>query len=258
MIKSVRRGLKWFGIFAGLAIAVFLLILGILTNPGLFFPEEKQYGAITVYSELPIGGEIDSVMAEVFERLDAVPIYDRDRNFNVCICSTQSKFSFFSRLKRGPTRIMGFNVWGNCYVNGDLLRELAVKTGGRPKYMARGGSIVHIITHELMHGYLSDAYGIIASRRLPEWKSEGYCEYGVNHFVAPRDSGYTIGERIDVFRDDVQWNEIASTHRGHYIWGLMMEYLINVKGMNLEQVMADSVTLQDVYNEIMAWHENSK
>ena len=255
MNKILKKSIKWFGIAIGVVIVIILLALGVLTTPGPFFPEDKQYGAITVHSELPIGPEIDSIMAEVLARLETVPIYDPDRKFNLCLCSTQNKFTFFSRLKRGPSRLMGFNVWGNCYVNGDLLKELAVKTGGKPKYMAREGSVVHIATHELMHGYLSDAYGSFASRSLPEWKAEGYCEYGVNQFVAPRDSGYTIPERIDIYLDDARWNTTASTHRAHYSWGLMMEYLINVKGMSLEQAMADSVTKDAVYQDMMDWRE---
>jgi hypothetical protein len=98
--------------------------------------------------------------------------------------------------------------------------------------------------------------GEIASRSLPTWKVEGYIEYGVNHFVAPRDSGYTIPERVDIYRDDSQWSPTARTHRTHYIWGLMMEYLINVKGMNFYQVMADSVSKDTVYHELMSWRDS--
>ena len=32
-----------------------------------------------------------------------------------------------------------------------------------------------------------------------------------------------------------------------------MEYLINVDGMSLEQVMADSVTKESVYRKMMIW-----
>jgi len=38
----------------------------------------------------------------------------------------------------------------------------------------------------------------------------------------------------------------------------MMEYLINVKGMSFEQVMADSVTKDAVYQEMMTWRESLK
>jgi hypothetical protein len=256
MIKIFKKTFKWIGIIIGVVIVVILLVIGVLAIPGPFFPDEKQYRAITVYSETPIEQEIDSIMAEVFERLDAVPIYNPNRKFNLSLCSTQDKFSFFARLTFRASRIMGFSLWGNSYVNGDFLKELAVKTGGRPKYSAREGSVVHAATHELMHGYLSDATRRLAPRSLPEWKVEGYCEYGVNQFVAPRDKSYTIPERIDVYLADSQWNLTASTHRPHYIWGLMIEYLINVKGMSFNQVMADSVTFNTVYNEIMDWRDS--
>lgn len=254
MIKTF----KWLGILIGVVIVIILVALGVLAIPGPFFPEEKQYRAITVYSEDPIGQEVDSIMAEVFERLDAVPIYDPNRKLNLCLCSTQDKFTFFSRLTRRSSRTMGFSLLGSSYVNGDFLKELAARSGGRPKYMARAGSIVHVATHELMHGYLSDACGCLASRSLPEWKVEGYCEYGVNQFVAPRDSGYTIQERIDIYLDESQWDPTARTHRPHYIWGLMMEYLVNIQDMSLQQIMADSVTKDAVYMEILDWREQLK
>jgi len=256
MTKVLRKTFKWLGIAIVVVIAILLLAIGILAMPGPFFPAEKQYRAIAVHSEAPIGQEIDSVMAEVFQRLDAVPIYDPNRKFNLCLCSTQDKFTFFARLTRRANRIMGFSLLGSIYVNGDFLEELSVKTGGRPKYSAREGSVVHVATHELVHGYLSDAYGGLASRALPEWKVEGYCEYAVNQVVAPRDRGYSVPERMDIYFDDSQWNLTASTHRPHYIWGLMIEYLINVKGMSFQQVMADSVTSDTVYEEILNWRDS--
>jgi hypothetical protein len=257
MIKILKKTIKWIGIAVAVVIVIVLLILGILTTPGPLYPEEKQYGAITVHTESPIGSEIDSIMAEIFTRLEAVPIYDPDRKVNLCL-STQDKFSFYARLTRGRNRTMGFCLLGNCYINVTFIKELAAKTGGQPKYNAREGSVIHVATHELMHQYLSDAYGDFASRFLPTWKTEGYCEYGVNHFVAPRDSGYSIPERIDIYLDDSQWNTTARTHRPHYIWGLMMEYLTNVKGLSFKQVMADSVTKDAVYQEMMAWRESMK
>ncbi|TFH55443.1 MAG: hypothetical protein E4G91_10585 [Candidatus Zixiibacteriota bacterium] len=255
MMKILKTTIKWIIITAAVIVVIVLLCLGVLTTPGLFMTEDKQYRAITVHTEIPIGQEIDSIMAEVFERLDAVPIYDPDRKINLVLCSTQDKFSFFSRFTLRDKRVMGYCLLGNAYVNFDFIKELAGRTRGRPKYHTREGSVVHVATHELMHQYLGDAYGEFASRFLPTWKIEGYIEYGVNQFVAPRDSGYTIPERIDIYLDDTQWNSTAATHRGHYIWGLMMEYLINVKGLSFEEVMADSLTKEAVYQELMVWRQ---
>jgi hypothetical protein len=131
-----------------------------------------------------------------------------------------------------------------------------MKTRGQPKYLTREGCVVHVATHELMHGYITDAYGSFAARALPEWKSEGYCEYGVNQFVAPRNRDYSIPERIDIYLDDSRWNPTAEVHRPHYVWGLMMEYLTNVRGLNFEQVMADSVTHENTYTEMMDWRNS--
>ena len=256
MNKIIKKTIKWIGFAAALLIIVILICLGVLTSPNLFMSEHKQYRAITVHTENPIGSETDSIMIEIFERLDAVPTYEPERKINLILCSTQDKFSFFSSFTLRDNRVMGYCLLGNAYVNLDFIKELASRTGGRPKYHAREGSVVHVATHELMHQYFGDAYGEISSRSLPTWKIEGYVEYGVNQFVAPRDSGYTILERIDIYLDDSQWNRTSATHRSHYIWGLMMEYLINVKKMSITQVMAESVTKERVYQEMMAWRES--
>ena len=257
MNKVLKIFLKWTGIIVGIIIVLILLDISVLANPGLFFQEAKQYGSITVYSEEPIGEETDSIMSEVFYRLERVPIYDPDRSYNLCLCSTQEKFSFFSRLTIRSNRIMGFSLFGSAYVNEDLIKELGMRTGGQPKYLTREGSVVHVITHELMHGYITDAYGNYAARILPEWKIEGYCEYGANQFVAPQDSGYSIPERIDIYLDDSRWNPTAEIHRPHYVWGLMVEYLINVRGLTFEQVMDDSINKRNVYQDMMDWRKSS-
>lgn len=256
MTKIFKKLFKWTRAIIVVIIALILLDIGVLAIPGPFFPEKKQYGSITVYSEEPIGQETDSIMAEVFLRLYAVPIYDPDRKYNLCFCSTQKKFTFFTRLTVRANRIMGFGLLGSAYVNEDFINELGMKTKGKPKYLTREGSVVHVATHELMHGYITDAYGSFAARALPEWKTEGYCEYGVNQFVALRDSGYSIPERIDIYLDDSRWNPTAKVHRPHYVWGLMMEYLINVRGLNFEQVMADSVNNENIYPEMMDWRKS--
>lgn len=258
MTIIVKKTLWWLGVLGGILGVVILLAIAVLAEPGLFFPNSKQYRGITVYSDTPIRQEIDSIMAGVFERLDAVPIYDSAREYNLCLCPTQEKFTFFARLTRRPHRIMGFALMGSCYVNIDFLKELSDRTGGQPKYMARSGSVVHVATHELMHGYIADALGYFASRSLPEWKVEGYCEYGTNQLVAPRDSSQSILERIDVYFDDTRWNSTSTTHRPHYLWGLMMEYLMNVKGMTFNQVMADDVTQEEVMRSILDWREESR
>lgn len=233
-----------------------LLDILILSTPGLLFSEEKQYGSITVYSENRIGQKTDSIMSEVFLHLQEVPIYDPVRKYNLCLCSSQKKFTFFSSLTVRANRIMGFHFMGSAYINEDFIDELRIKTGGQPKYLTREGSVVHVATHELMHGYITDAYGSFADKVLPEWKTEGYCEYGVNQFVAPKESGYSISERIDIYLDDSRWNPTAEVHRPHYVWGLMMEYLINVKRLNFEQVMADSVTYETTYKGMMDWRKS--
>jgi hypothetical protein len=258
MIKTIKKIFKWLGVVVGVIFVFILLDIVVLAFPGPFFPEEKQYGNITVYSDKPIDQETDSIMSEVFLRLNKVPIYDPERKYNLCLCTTQKKFSFFARLTVRANRIMGFSLLGSAYVNKDFINELRLKTGGKPKYLTREGSIVHVATHELMHGYINDYYGSITARTLPTWKIEGYCEYGVNQFVAPRDSGYSIAERIDIYLDDSQWNPISEVHRPHYIWGLMMEYLTNVKGLDFEQLMADSITKKEVYKEMMDWRKSNR
>ena len=246
---------KWLGAIAAVIIALLFLDIGVLAKPGPFFPEKKQYGSITVHSEKPIGQETDSIMSEVFLRLREVPIYDPHRKYNLCLCSTQEKFTFFARLTVRANRIMGFCLLGSAYINEDFIHELGIKTGGQPKYLTREGSVVHVATHELMHGYINDAFGYFAARTLPEWKTEGYCEYGVNQFVAPGENGYSIPERIDIFLNDSRWNPVAELHRAHYGWGLMMEYLINVRGLTFDQVMAEGVIHENIYREMMDWRK---
>ena len=256
-MSRIKKNLfKWLGAIVGMIIVLILLDICVLAMPGPFFPEEKNYGSITVYSEEPIGQDTDSIMSEVFLRLNSVPIYDPDRKYNLCLCSTQKKFTFFAKLTKRANRIMGFCILGSAYINEDYINELGMKTGGQPKYLTREGSVVHVATHELMHGYINNTYGYFAARTLPEWKIEGYCEYGVNQFVAPKDIGYSIYERVDIYLDDSQWNPIAEVHRPHYVWGLMMEYLINVRGLKFEQVMDDNIIDEDIYKEILDWRKS--
>ncbi|HRY31917.1 MAG TPA: hypothetical protein P5531_03010 [Bacteroidales bacterium] len=105
--------------------------------------------------------------------------------------------------------------------------------------------------------HLFRSYGYFASRTLPQWKTEGYCEYGVNQLVAPGDPGYTIPERIDIYLDDASWNPAAAIHRPHYVWGLMMEFLVRVRGYNFQQLMSDSVEYEKTLRAMMQWRKTA-
>ena len=65
MNRIVKKIFKWIGLAFTIVVLPALAAVVILTTPGPFFPESKQYDAITVHSEEPIGHEIDSIIARV-------------------------------------------------------------------------------------------------------------------------------------------------------------------------------------------------
>lgn len=64
----------------------------------------------------------------------------------------------------------------------------------------------------------------------------------------------TLTQRIEILRDDDQWSGSRSWDRIHYEAGLMMEFLLDVRGYDLGTVIPDSITREDTYAAMLEWH----
>jgi hypothetical protein len=178
----------------------------------------------------------------------------------VFVFRDQSTYKLFLRLAFLKDVPMGFNlsIFGNSFVNEPVVAARGVATGNRPRFSIWEGDLAHIAAHEIGHQYISDRIGRRTWQRLPHWKQEGIPEYVANIGEIRADRTQSLLNRIDVLRTDSLWPTTPpglrhGWDRKHYEAGLLVEFLFEVHGYSLEQVISDQVTQADTYSNMMRW-----
>jgi hypothetical protein len=119
------------------------------------------------------------------------------------------------------------------------------------------GNIAEVIAHEVAHFNVIKARGYRAAMAMPVWKSEGYAEQQANPAAIRANSTYAFVERIELLRDDRFWSQ-SSYARQLFEWQLLVEYLIDVQGADLEGLMRAYVTEAATRERMLAWHEDQR
>ena len=245
----LKRWVFWTGVAAFLLIS---LQLSALAFPQPWFSHQARYGNLTFYADAEINPEHEAAMREVAARLKPVELRDSTAHLRVFMASDPELYALFARLAFVPPVVPGFNlsVLDNSFISVAGLHERNEWYGGTLPYSAREGDLAQCIAHEVMHDYMVGESGFIRSLRLPGWKKEGYAEYGASLAFIQADTTVTLSERIHI----MQTRSMADGAREYYGWGLVVEFLCEKRDYDHAAVMADSVTLESAYTQMMEWY----
>jgi hypothetical protein len=133
------------------------------------------------------------------------------------------------------------------------VEALGQRTGGVPRFSVWAGDISHTMAHEIAHLIMVDSIGRPAWKALPQWKQEGYPEYISNIGLIRSDTTAPLTRRVETLLDDDQWIGPRSWDRIHYEAGLLIEFLLDIRGMDLGSALADSVTRENTYTAMLEW-----
>jgi hypothetical protein len=140
------------------------------------------------------------------------------------------------------------------FVSMSRVQEFAVSNQGRLRHTRFEGNPAEVIAHEIAHFNSVEALGYRAHLAQPVWKSEGWAEYQANIAAMRDDSAYDLGERIDLLLDDRHWRAGHDVARDLWEWQLLVEYLGEVEGYRLADLVRDEVTKSAVRQRMLAWH----
>jgi len=255
----LRRIGRW-GLWAAVILLVlFCLQVTVLAFPQMLLSNSVKSGTVTLFYRGTQCDEYVRYASEVEERLKASGFYDSSRTNDVFYFQSERLYSFFVRLTFLPSIPQGYNlsVFGNSFVSGPKMAALGQWTGGKPRYSIWDGDPSHIIAHEIGHQYMIDRLG---RQSLPHWKQEGLPEYIANIGVVREDSLATLADRIAILNDDDAWIVMhRSDERGwdriHYEAWLLVEFLLEVQGFTLDEIVSDSVTMEGAQAAMMTWYK---
>ncbi|MGB5295455.1 MAG: hypothetical protein WBP34_10930 [Thermoanaerobaculia bacterium] len=259
--RSLSRRIGRWGLWLVVVLlALFALQVTVLAFPQILFSNHLQSGSVVVYFDGQPRDEIARMTENVEMRLHGSGYYDSSRTARVFFFDSQSKYAFFARLSLVTTKAQGFalSVFNNTYISGPNIAALAQMTCGRPRYGIWEGDPAHTIAHEIGHNYMIDRIGRDTWIEQPQWKQEGFPEYVANIALIHSDTTATLPHRIDILADGQYWDWQQRWDRTHYESALMVEFLLDVQGYTLDDIVVDSVTRDGTYAAMVEWRKGQR
>jgi hypothetical protein len=253
MPRIARRWL--FGVLGSLT-AIFLLYLGLVLLPSPLFAHHQRFGDYRVYSDVVIPSDFSQVMADTSQRVAAMDPPAGAGGARIYLCRSRRLYRFFALLTRkNPESLaIGLSAAGEMFVSMDRVREFAEKNGGVFRHTRFEGNPAEVIAHEIAHFNSVRAVGYRAHYSQPVWKSEGWAEYQANLAAIRSDPGYDLGRRIELLLDDDRWRGGRTLARSLWEWQVLVEYLGEVEGFSLTDMIRDEITRSDVKRRMLDWY----
>ena len=255
-MRPTARGIRKLSVRLLLALlAVLLLYVGTLVFPSPLFAYEAGFGSYRVYSDDPIPADLEHVIEEAVRRVEAMEHAPAPSRQRVYLCNNPKLYAFFAFLTRKSEKSLaiGLSVANETFVSVSRVREFAARNRGVLRHTRFEGNLAEVIAHEIAHFNSARALGFRAHMRQPVWKSEGWAEYQANVAAIRADPAYSLHERIGLLLEDDSWsgNGVA---RDLWEWQILAEFLGEVKGYRLEDLVREDVTLSSAREQMMDWY----
>lgn len=250
---------KWVLLAMLLLVALEGIHISILAHPFVLFSHKERFGEFTVYSRNPIPEGFAQTTDDVRSRIAAMEYAHQGNDIRIYLCDTQRFYSFFTFLVRKSSKSLGFglSVFDNMYLNETRIRLFADRNHAGIRHSRFEGNYGEIIAHEIAHFNVVDELGYRAAIRLPFWMSEGYAEHQANVASVAADAGYDFRDRIAVLQRGGIWsaNPIA---RDLFEWHVLVEYLIDVEGYGLRDLIDEETRLDATRMRMLAWYDRQR
>jgi hypothetical protein len=252
--------LSWTARLLALLAAALALWVGLLALPSPFFAHAATFGEFRVHSTEPLPPGTDRVIADTRRRLAGMEHAEDGARYHVYLCHSPRRYAFFAFLARlSPESLaIGIGFTGTIYVNTTRVRRFAAHHHPVQRHSRFEGELSEVLAHEIAHFHSLRALGWRAHRALPVWKSEGWAEYEANRAVSGEDPAYHLAERISLLQNEPFWRNQVPMARAMWRWQLLVEYLAEVEGGCLADLVQAEVTEAGLRGKMLAWYERDR
>jgi hypothetical protein len=254
----IRKIARWALRLLLVLIAVAGLYIATLFFPAPLFAHSKDYGPYRVYSDEAIPDDFDAVIDDLDRRLRTMEHDPPEASQRIYLCNAK-KYAFFAFLlrKNPETLATGLTVANESFVSVERVREFGEANAGVLRHTRFEGNLAEVVAHEIAHFNSVHALGLRRHLRQPMWKSEGWAEYQANLAAIRADPDYDLRRRIDVLLDGSYWGNRYGVARSLWESQLLVEFLGEVKGYRLTDLVREDVTEESAREQMMAWYHGN-
>jgi hypothetical protein len=252
--RTLKKRLLRIAVLAAALATLYVLSLALPTPA---FAHREHFGEFTVYSTESLPDDFARIVEEARSRTVVMENARRGERYRVFLCD-DTRFRIFAFLtRRNPhSMAIGLSAFGNIFVNQPRVQFIASHNPAGIRHSRFEGNLAEVIAHEIAHFNVVHSIGYRASMHMPVWKSEGYAEYQANLASTNADEAYRFTERVDQLRDDALWENAFA--RRLFAWHLYVEFLAEVRGFSLADLLDADVTEGAARTEMFAWRDEQR
>jgi hypothetical protein len=285
----MKRFWKITGGTLGGVVLIFLSYLGLLIYPSVLFANSVQYNSLTVYSDGDLIGA-EGILRDIERALETSEIYDATISHQIYFGDGNRPFTLiqdltmklvFAAIGRGSSP--SYNLSFPPYISQSItFYRPIIETNSlvHPDGSGRvNQNLARTLTHEVVHTFLRQNLGLDGVATAPMWKQEGYADYIAASTTILADPTYDIAASVErISRQDLSWliegpgnyrpmtygcirfgiledEEGRRWNTCYYIARVLVEYLLDVKGMAFSELMRSEVSDTGTLEELFAAYD---
>jgi hypothetical protein len=246
-------------ILATIALISLVLITGLVSiifSPQVLFAHSVEYKKFTVYySESFDEPNFNIRLDDAYELIQQSELHDSNYHFEVFLAHNHIFNEIENLQGKGPIARATAGYF-TIKVPIDPARNIALRPGS-------SADLTYLLAHEMIHNLQANKYGMInfsPIKQPPKWKLEGYPEYIAKrntlkhpeyNFIHEIERYLKLqSEASDIYLE-VKENVFLPFY--YYKGRLMVEYLMDVKGLTYDQILQDTRSEDEIFNELLEW-----
>lgn len=235
-------------------------IIILILNPQSLFAHELEHGKFTVYANFPIDKNIKGILDNAILVVESCEIYDPNYEYKIFF-AYQTFYNKIDNLLFDPyaaARPTDNNIIVKA--RADIEKGLAYTDHSEI-------DLIYLFAHEMIHCFQHNKYGLHKFNPFnhpPMWKVEGYPEY-VARQEQLQAADYDLATEIRKFvslekSDDYERVQVSEKHfipKLYFKSRIMVEYLMDVKGLTYDDVLEENIEEEAVIPEMINWSKKN-
>jgi len=261
MIKVIKKVL-----LSSLSILAFsfLIWLVLMINPSLSYAHDTQFDFVRVYHNQPLDQKAASVIQNAVDLIKQSNIFQENIQIELCMNDDKVYPYLLQPIVGNPLAYAFFDktTLKSCTVN--FNENQAETKWAFNNFEHRTFNLTWLLAHEFMHNLQFKTnldYVIKSTMGTPNWKLEGHAEYisrgykndgllknKIERYILESEKNHN-GIPVIELKDGSKQNF------SYYKYALVVQYLMEVKGLSYFEVCALETSLEDLQTEMMAWQK---
>jgi photosystem II stability/assembly factor-like uncharacterized protein len=230
--------------------------LAFVLCPVPLYPHHLRVGRFSVYSDRAVGADVHAVIDEVERAISCGGLDHPDDRYRVFLSHDPWKYEFFCAIVRrdSDSQALVFSRSRSMIMSVGGIDSMRERTGGRPRFSRLEGSLAFAIAHEAAHIQVENEIRRRGLSRPPTWLIEGLADRTAAGGARRGASGDGLADRARLAFDREAWRPpLRSVDQRHFRWQVLVDYLADVRGARLDELLAGHVSEAATERDLREW-----